>query len=166
MLIPFENEYVSLNITIIQNKDEINIKGNVKPGVLGLSFIAACPIDRMSNYTGSGQPFANSKMAFENTPNSYTVNSPAFEFNFKYPNSFYDETAFEKIISSVFISYNGKLTRIELPDKLELKTLTYRKEMREKGPFFYDREEYMPIPNSQYDQLLSISFAKKHFGIA
>ena len=59
--------------------------------------IAANPIDRMMNYSGSGQPFPSSEIAFENTPNIYKINEATFNIEFKYPNSYYMPNGRDKI---------------------------------------------------------------------
>jgi hypothetical protein len=184
MLVPFSNEFVSMTVAISDdsdNSDNILIKGVlINPeSVLKAELTAACPIDRMANYTGSGQPFANSHMAFEGTPNRAVLakGHPNFEVTFKYPNSFYAEGGFDKIVSSVFLSLELRgaskpvVMRIELPDRNPLKSLTYRDEAgpfgtRTSGTMFYDRESFLPIPTSQYEQLINIGAAKQKYGIA
>lgn len=56
-----------------------------------VNFWAASPPDRMTTFAGSGLPFANPEMAFENTPNRGAVKASGgkFEISLQFPNSFY-----------------------------------------------------------------------------
>jgi hypothetical protein len=57
-----------------------------------LDFIAANPIGRGYSYSGSGLPFANAEMAFENTPNHGAITTDSqgdFKLEIEYPNSYY-----------------------------------------------------------------------------
>lgn len=70
------------------------LKGTVPASASGnttVNFWAASPPDRMTTFAGSGLPFANPEMAFENTPNKGAVKAAngAFEIRLQFPNSFY-----------------------------------------------------------------------------
>ena len=56
-------------------------------------FVAAAPPDRMTTYAGSGLPFANPDMAYEDTPNVGIVRASGgvYEIHVLFPNSFYVE---------------------------------------------------------------------------
>jgi hypothetical protein len=58
-----------------------------------IMFMAASPPDRMTTYAGSGLPFANPDMAYENTPNIGVVRASRgyFEIRLLFPNSLYVE---------------------------------------------------------------------------
>ena len=58
-----------------------------------VEYIAAAPADHRSSYAGSGLPFPNPEMAYDNTPNSGAVKTTNgyFEIRISYPNSFYVE---------------------------------------------------------------------------
>ena len=179
MKVAFDNAYVSATVDILYNSDIITITGSLKnSGHVGKAeLVAAAPPDSMANYTGSAQPFPTSEIAFENTPNRHIIKSADFTTNFKYPNSFYTEGGYEKVVSSVFvvIKDGGRedISRIALPDKNVLRSLTYRDVDtlgdgigRTKGPAFYDREAVLPIPMTQYDQLMNIGRDKELYNIA
>ena len=76
-----------MNITIKHNK--ITITGTITQPFSKAKLYAANPIDRMSNYSGSGLPFPCSYIAFDNTPNIKHINTPEYGAVFSYPNSFY-----------------------------------------------------------------------------
>lgn len=76
------------------HKPNYLLKGLVPPGASAntiVNFWAASPPDRMTTFAGSGLPFANPEMAFENTPNRGAVRAVAgaFEIRLQFPNSFY-----------------------------------------------------------------------------
>ena len=60
----------------------------VNPTVL---YWAAAPPNYRTSFSGSGMPFPNPEVAYENTPNVGAVQAPggAFEFRLNYPNSYY-----------------------------------------------------------------------------
>ena len=70
------------------------VKGIVPAGIspnTKVNFWAASPPDRMTTFAGSGLPFPNPEMAFENTPNKGAVRAVggAFQISVQFPNSFY-----------------------------------------------------------------------------
>lgn len=147
-----------VNCTIHNSDDNthIHIKGNVNnpQNYKQMMLIAPNPIDRMTNYSGSGLPFPCSEIAFDNTPNKILIDaSGVFSTTFKYPNSFYAQNGIDKIVSSVFfILYqndnNVVHKRIELDDWCVLRTLTNRS--ARKNPEFYASKDYLlPIANAE-----------------
>lgn len=70
----FNDEYIYLNVSI-QNNSKMFLEGYIKnPSQYNkMLVLAANPIDRMINYSGSGLPFPNEHIAFENTKNMFLV---------------------------------------------------------------------------------------------
>jgi hypothetical protein len=108
----------------------------------------------MSNYSGSGLPFPNHEIAFENTPNIHQVDSSGiFNITFKYPNSFYMPDGINKIKPSIYFSFtdiSNQEFRIqyELHDILALRTLINRSSR--KNPEFYGAKDYiLPIDTAE-----------------
>ena len=66
------------------------IKGET-PNPGSVSYWAASPPDRRLSYSGSGLPFPNAEIAYENTPNvgKVPVVEGQFEFRIEKPNTFY-----------------------------------------------------------------------------
>jgi hypothetical protein len=152
----YNDDFVFCNIDIIQNYSKLDIYGNVKnPGLYNkMLLIAANPMDRMTNYSGSGLPFPCMNIAFENTPNKLLIDDTgSFSVTFSYPNSYYLSNGKDKIISSIFFSLedkNGEIKnlRYELVDICTLRTLVNRSSR--KGPEFYSEKDYiLPIANSE-----------------
>jgi hypothetical protein len=152
----FNDEYVYLNVNQNQKDFVLNITGSIKFPVQynKLLIIAPNPIDRMVNYSGSGLPFPNEAIAFENTPNYQIIDkSGNINAQFKYPNSFYSRDGKNKILPSLFIeltNHNGKSFQLqyELGDLNRLRTLINRENRT--GPEFYSiKDTILPIANAE-----------------
>ena len=130
----FSDEYTSFNITYNNDYSLLNIVGSIKNNLLysNITLIAPNPIDRMTNYSGSGLPFPNYEIAFENTPNIHKIDSSGvFNVSFKYPNSFYMPDGLNKIKPSVFFIFTSNENvsfrlQYELHDINALRTLVNR----------------------------------------
>ena len=117
---------------------------------------AANPIQRMMSYMGSGMPFANVKMAFENSPNYYQVTSHSnFSTVFWYPNSYYSDDGWVKVAPSIFIRIQSDaLTKpmfyqMTLPDPFQLRTMSHRPD-RNDPEFYAIRQQQLGV-RSQYE---------------
>ena len=87
------NEELCKGMIYNEGSGNIYIEGTVvsdieNPDVI---FWAPNPADRRASYSGSGLPFANAIMAYENTPNKGKVKTQnnKFVFRIKYPNAYY-----------------------------------------------------------------------------
>jgi hypothetical protein len=152
----FNDEYTGFNIVFSNDHSSLRLTGSVKNNAMfnDIVIIAANPIDRMSNYSGSGLPFPNYEIAFENTPNIHKVeDSGIFDITFKYPNSFYMPDGINKIKPSVYFIFtdnNNNSFRIqyELHDLFALRTLVNRESR--KNPEFYGAKDYiLPIDTAE-----------------
>lgn len=152
----FDDEFIYCNVDFINNYTKININGHIKKPFeyKKILLIAPNPIDRMTNYSGSGLPFPCADIAFENTPNKIIIeDSGNFSTVFKYPNCFYMQNGTDKITSSIFFSltdHNNHTIhlRYELEDIYALRTLVNRSSR--KGPEFYGSKDYLlPIANAE-----------------
>lgn len=170
-MVNFNNQYVNCTIDNSDKFNKIRIKGTVNnPAIYdSMVIIASNPIDRMSNYSGSGLPFPCSDIAFEKTPNKHVIDSSGlFDIEFFYPNSYYSQGAHTKIISSVFfiLDSNGKkeYIRFQLPDMCVLRSL-YNRGNRT-GPEFYASKDYiLPVANAE-NVMRSYSKVKVEYDIA
>jgi len=87
----FENESCKGEITELGNGD-LTITGIVKTVNEGkIYYWAAAPPTYGTSFSGSGMPYPNPTVAFDNTPNKGVVeiNNGNFEFNIHYPNAYY-----------------------------------------------------------------------------
>ena len=153
----FNDEYTSFSVAFNGDHSLLQITGSVKNNALynSVVIIAANPIDRMTNYSGSGLPFPNYEIAFENTPNIHKVDSSGlFNISFKYPNSFYMPDGINKIIPSIYfvitsgVENNSFRIQYELHDIVALRTLVNRS--ARKNPEFYAAKDYiLPIDTAE-----------------
>ena len=152
----FSDEYTSFNITYNNDYSLLNIVGSIKNNLLysNITLIAPNSIDRMTNYSGSGLPFPNYEIAFENTPNIHKIDSSGvFNVSFKYPNSFYMPDGLNKIKPSVFFIFTSNENvsfrlQYELHDINALRTLVNR--VSRKNPEFYGAKDYiLPIDTAE-----------------
>jgi hypothetical protein len=161
----FNDEYVYLNVN--QHNFMLYLNGYIKyPHYYSkIVIIAPNPIDRMINYSGSGLPFPNEYIAFENTPNYILVDETQqiVDIKFKYPNSYYSPNGKNKILPSIFIQLtenNGKHFQLqyELIDLVNMRTLINRESRN--GPEFYSsKDDILPISTSE-NVMLEYSKAK------
>jgi len=114
-----------MNIQFKGNK--VVITGKITQPFSKAKLLAANPIDKMSNYSGSGLPFPCYDIAFDNTPNIKHINSANYAATFEYPNSFYMTNGRDKVPPTIYLSVDDNIIETkELPDPLPLKTLTHR----------------------------------------
>ena len=114
-----------MNIQIKDNK--VIVTGKINQPFTKARLFAANPIDRMSNYSGSGLPFPCYDIAFDNTPNIKHINSENYGATFEYPNSYYMPNGRDKVPPTIYLSVDNKIIEAkELVDPLPLKTLTHR----------------------------------------
>ena len=169
------NDHLVLNASVT-NDGVIHLTGSIKnPSKYQQKYLlAANPMDRMMNYTGSGLPFTSPFIAFENTPNYYEIPEDGkIQAHFKYPNSYYATDSQEKVVPSVFITLKSNslsepiFYQLKLTDPLPLKTsTTYRPEFK-KGPEFYaKKEDVLGVPPSQEWILRNIGELKAKHGFA
>ena len=162
----FNDEYTAFNITVNSDHSTLKIDGSIKNYTLykDIIIIASNPINRMSNYSGSGLPYPNYEIAFENTPNIHKIEtSGIFNITFKYPNSFYMPDGINKIKPSIYFVFNtidNKSFRLqyELQDINTLRTLVNRSSR--KNPAFYGaKDNILPIDTAE-KVMLAYSHAK------
>ena len=140
------------NAKIYQNDDKnvmikgslnVDIKKLLKGSRIFLKYFAAnCPTNG-SSFTGSGLPFPNKEVAYENTDNSgiLQVFGDVFSLNILKPNSYYinhGKTLIRPHINFTFIDGNERSVsdtyRIMLDDYIPYRSLSMRRE----DVLFYD----------------------------
>lgn len=150
----FKNDYVILNIS--EEGQTLVLNGTIEQAdrFSTAEVFAANPIDRMTNYSGSGLPFPTPAIAFESTPNVYQVPADgSIQTTFKKPNAYYTQDKQTKVEPSVFIKLVPKtnsqepiFVRFEMQNTLPLKSLYHRDRTeqaypgRPEGPLFYQRK--------------------------
>jgi hypothetical protein len=165
--------YVTLDIK--ENGDDtLSINGNVlNPfSYTEMIVVAANPIDRMMNYSGSGLPFPSPCIAFEGTPNYYVIGGDGvINTTFLRPNSYYATDTYTRVEPSVFVKlYKNNqdepvTVQFKLADNNPLKSVFYRKERSELGPAFYEKKADIIGVRSQYEIIKMLEDVKKQ-GVA
>jgi hypothetical protein len=121
-----------------------------------LKYISSAPYDSISSFSGSGLPFPNSKVAFENNPNKGVVPilNNQFKFNLLRPNSFYED--FNKLKPpNVILKIDDNEVHVELPySKVAYRSLQYPPARNQ--PSFYNikqpiRSQEKVLRDSEYN---------------
>ena len=174
----YDNAYLSCQLHILKETSSdgvpyVHLKGTIKNSTAysSIFMIAPNPCTTMTNYSGSGLPYACATMAFEDTPSYKKIEGASFDITLIYPNSYYAVGAKEKISPSIFFGFtpHSSITptyvRLELPDILPLRTLTHRPTRT--GPEFYARKAIIiGVPDSQEALLRQIGTIKASHGVA
>ena len=133
----------------------IVIRGTVKSKTSNPKVVywASNPPDFRTSYSGSGLPYPNPSIAYENSPNKGTVmaNNRQFEFNVKYPSSYY--SGLGNVYMQPHINFkicengcNSEIQSIKLGDGIPFRSLTYpappKTAPRCSPMFYYGRDRY------------------------
>ena len=159
-----------LNIT--NNEHAFFVKGNLQYPSLQKVFVkytAPNPPTYSSNFSGSGMPYPNEDIAFDNTPNRGVVEviNGKFSFTLKYPNSYYINMGTVYVEPHVKIllvdsdnKHIGNIHKISLGNGIPFRTLTYPKLRDEKGVLFYQNSG-LPV-RTQHQILLDSAYPIKN----
>ena len=149
------------------------VKGQAEGAVLvrtaGDAYIkywAANPPTFGDSYPGSGLPYPNEQVAYENTPNSGVVkcDGGAFEFRLVYPNSYYKDMGTVYVPPQVrfhFADASGKkiskVYTVKLGEGIPFRSLTWSQQRDwNKGPLYYCNNN-LPV-RTQAQLLRQISY--------
>lgn len=127
----------------------IHVSGTIPYTFQNAYLIAPAPIDTMQNYSGSGLPFPNKFIAYQNTPNKFQIKSNLYETEFIYPNAYYiNETLVSPTISLIVDDKVVEEKILENP--LPLRTLHHRDMRFENRSHFYGSKDFMlPISTAE-----------------
>ena len=138
---------------------DVQVTGNLtnySPGNTKLVFWAPNPPDYRTSYSGAGLPYANSEMAFQNTPNAGVVPvnlDGSFSFSIVYPSGYYSG------LGTMYVSPHVQLQPIVngTPGEVEVKRLGEGIPFRllsyppipatapRCSPAFYDNRDILPV---------------------
>lgn len=135
-------------------------------------FWAANPANYLTSFAGSGLPYPNPEVAYDNTPNKGAVRSinGKFEFKVHYPNAYYIG------LGSVYVEpcvhykicgegYSDKVNTINLGYGIPFRSLTYSPTaynvVPRSGPDFYAGRDKLPV-KSQWKRLVEGSYPEKN----
>ena len=154
------NRYADCNIDVYSNPlGNFIIKGRTNNGsATAVKYWASAPPTYSLSYSGSGLPYPNEHVAYENTPNQGVakVVNGEFEFALQYPNSYYDKLGKEYIephAHLVFADGNNKnvseIRELRLGNGIPFRDLTWpRKRNWNIGPLFYCNNN-LPVRNQE-----------------
>lgn len=155
---------LNCNGIVLDNGDgEFTVKGYTNVGSNNeatIMFWAPNPPDYRTSFSGSGIPFPNPDIAFENTPNrgSVVTQGGSFEFKVRYPNAFYLGLGSKYVEPTVFVKIcdgtnNTKIHNITLGKGIPFRMCTYpptTKNVRPRnGPLFYSGRINLPIRSQE-----------------
>ena len=158
----------------ITPEGKVSIKGNINNPELyaSMEIYAAAPINRLTNYSGSGLPFACAQAAFENSPNYLKIqNNGFFEVLFLYPNGFNSQDAFSKVPPTIFLKLvplnNSEPIGISYPleDPFPLKNIGHRPNHKYKSLFYAYKDKVMPFATAE-QTMVNYAEAKVKYDIA
>ena len=155
-----------------QNKNNgiVLITGNANLSMLGdqyyVKYTAANPPTYSSNFSGSGMPYPNEDIAYENTPNRGVtkVINGKFSFTIKVPSSYYINMGSEFIephVKMVLVDKNNKILDqpfvLKLFGAIPFRTQTWPVQRKwSEGPLFY-KNDNLPI-RTQYQILVDSAY--------
>ena len=154
---------VSCEGVVLDSGDgEFIVKGHVNsltsnPTII---FWAPNPPTYCTSYTGSGLPYPNSEIAYENTPNRGAVvaNSGHFKFRVRYPCAHYAGLGSLYLEPYVNIKVceegsDGKIQQIKLGNGIPFRSLTYppteKNTRARKNVMFYAGRDKLPIRSQE-----------------
>jgi hypothetical protein len=168
-----EQEYVACKSQINPDRT-VSFQAIVKSPsqYASMTVMAANPINRMTNYSGSGLPFPCSQIAFENSPNVATIPiSGEIATTFVYPNSYYTSDMRTRICPSIFFLLKHSdgqqpiVVQHKLDEELPLRTLVHRPG-HAKGPQFYSAKEELIGIRSAEATMRTLKEYKSQYDIA
>ena len=149
---------------------DVTVKGKVKNSNAKIIFWAAAPANYMQSFSGSGLPFPNPEMAYENTPNKGSVRAKNGEFSIKmfYPNSFYIDLGTTYVPPHInFEICDGskkKSFAVQIGEGIPYRTLTYAPPPGGRprtDPLFYQQEDKVDF-RTQEEILRDSAFPKEN----
>ena len=159
------------NVFIVSGSLNKFIESNCNVNNYFVKYWASSPATYSSNYSGSGLPFPNEDIAFENTPNRgmIEVKNCEFTFSLNYPNSYYKNLGSLYIPPEVNIEIHDSNhkpindpIKINLGEGIPFRTLTIPpKRNWNMGAMFYVNDK-MPVVRTQYQILIDSAYPKEN----
>ena len=154
-----EAKYTDCTVKVnYNNNGNFIIKGNARGEAAFVKFWASTPPTYSQSFAGSGLPYPNQAVAFENSPNQGVseVKGGKFQFTLEYPNSYYDEMLRKYVppqAKFVFCDSHGKnvgdVHVVNLGNGIPFRTLVETKKRNwNNGPLFYCNNN-LPVRNQE-----------------
>ena len=113
-------------------------------------FWAANPPTYTTSFTGSGMPFPNAEIAYDNSPNrgAVKIKGSQFQFRIRYPNAYYTALGTVYVPPCVHVKVcengsNNDIHTIKLGSGIPFRMQTYP--VGRTSPLFYDGMDKLPI---------------------
>lgn len=146
----FSNNYSCNNQMIDTGDGEYLVQGNLpEAGNSNIIYWAASPPTYTTSFTGSGLPYPNYDLAYENTPNQGMVKAinGNYKFNLRYPNAYYAGlgTKYIKPCYHIKVCGTNKVFTFDLGNGIPFRMLTYPEHPQRTSPNFYEGSNKFPI---------------------
>jgi hypothetical protein len=152
---------------LYRGSGDVQITGRVDghvPGKTRVVFWAPNPPNYLTSYTGSALPFANTEMAYEETPNAGTVAVDAegkFSFSIVYPNGYYTGLGTAYVsphvqLQTIVGDSRGEVETVRVGEGIPFRLLTYPPVPATAprcSPAFYENRGSLPAVRTQ-EQIL------------
>jgi len=137
---------------------EYVVKGSVptKTNDATLLFWAANPADYLTSFSGSGLPFPNAEIAYENTTNkgATKISGGVYQFRVRFPNAYYSGLGSVYVEPCVHIKVceeggDNKIYTVNLSNGIPFRSLTYPPTQPgtapRTSPLFYAGRDELPM---------------------
>jgi len=158
------NEYSCKGIIVDEGNGEFIVKGKLQSNINNskLLYYSPNPPTYCTSYSGSGLPYPNPLIAFDNTPNKGAVitgNNGEFQFRVRYPNSYYAGLGTVYVPPHVYVKVCGqkKVHTIKLGDGIPFRMLSYPpppNSAPRRGPMFYGTKGRNILPPRTQERIL------------
>jgi hypothetical protein len=174
-----EKKYTNMDLSVYKNSEfppengDFLIRGRLKGSLVVQSgfikFWAANPADYGCSFYGSGLPYPNEEVAYENTINKGVVpiEGNEFTFNVYYPNSYYRNMGTVLVPPTIkIVVVNGDNERlspifeVKIGEGIPYRTLDFTPLRNwSKGPLFYQN---IPLITTQEKILINSAYPKNN----
>lgn len=158
----FDKNLSCSDVKVREDNGEFVITGNTEADDESYAmYWAANPADFRQSFTGSGLPFPNPYVAYENTPNkgAVAVRNNKFQIRIKYPNAYYTELGNEYHEPHIYIKVcrgqteEGPVHNITLGDAIPYRLLDYPggglESKKRKDVMFYNKDNRVGHRNQE-----------------
>ena len=138
----YSSKYSCNNKVINSGSGEYTVKGYLEgAGNSNIFFWAPNPPTYTSSFSGSGLPYPNANIAYENTPNKGMIQAESgnYEFKLRFPNAYYAALGSKYIEPCCHLKICGsdKIHTINLSHGIPYRMLTYPEFANRTGTEFY-----------------------------
>ena len=109
----YNSKTLNLTFSIINNI--VYVKGNT---LKDYYYVAPAPLEKRLSYSGSGLPYPNEDVAYDNTKAKGFIKPGNFSFSFEYPNMHYEFNTINLLKPYIKFYMNNDIHHITLGDPL------------------------------------------------